>query len=344
VIKDVYEQNTPRPFRVLMVTGVYPTTERPHAGTFIQTLVDSLRTEGVDVEVIHPAPGPVFWRYLQTIYLIWHKTRQGACDIIHGHYGQWCLFARMQRKVPVVAAFLGDDLLGTVTARGGYSKWGAIIVFLSRWLCRHVDMPLVKSEEMRLATHNKRARVIPDGIDFKLFRPLDRHQMRQELGWKQNGYYILFANNPAIAVKNIQLARSAVACLADLGIDAELIIANGLPQTELVRYMNACNALILPSHAEGSPNVVKESMACNVPVVATDVGDVREVIGRTQGCSVCPPDPVLLAQGLLRAIEHHEPTTGRADIAHLEASLIARRTIAVYQEILEGRFTQGKCD
>ena len=334
------EQDTPRPLRVLMVTGVYPTPARPHAGTFIQTLVEALRTEGVEVEVIHPAFGPVLWRYLRAIFQIWRKTCKGRVDIVHGHYGQWCLFARLQRRVPVVAAFLGDDLLGTVTARGGYSHKGALIVRLSRWLCRHVDAALVKSEEMQTAAHHPAVRVLPDGVDFALFRPQDRAQARERLGWRQDSYYVLFGNNPAIPVKNVQLARASIAYLVQQGIKVELIIANGLPQTQLVNYINACNAVILPSHAEGSPNIVKEAMACNVPVVATNVGDVSDVIWSTRGCSICPPDPAAFALGLLRAFQHSEPTTGRADIAHLEASLIAQQMIAIYQGI-QDKFEGG---
>ncbi|HEU5382649.1 MAG TPA: glycosyltransferase [Ktedonobacteraceae bacterium] len=328
------KQPTSKTLRVLMVTGVYPTTARPHAGTFIKTLVEALRAAGIEVEIIHPDPGPVLWRYLSAIFQVWCKTWRGKFDIVHGHYGQWCFFARLQWKVPVVAAFLGDDLLGTVTARGGYSIKGALIVRLSRWLCRHVDAALVKSKQMQAVANHPAVRVIPDGVDFNLFQPLARMQARAELGWRQHGHYVLFGNNPAIPVKNIRLARASIAYLAQQGIEAELIVANGLPQTQLVRYINACNAVILPSHAEGSPNIVKESMACNVPVIATDVGDVNDVIWSTQGCSLCPPDPAAFALGLLRAFQHHEPTTGREDIAHLESSLIAQQTLAVYQHVL----------
>jgi teichuronic acid biosynthesis glycosyltransferase TuaC len=323
-----------------MVTGIYPTEARPHSGTFIQTLVDSLRAAGVEVEVIHPAPGPVLWRYLTAIFQLFRKIWQGNFDIVHGHYGQWCLFARLQWKVPVVAAFLGDDLLGTVTARGGYSKQGAIIVRLSRWLCRHVDAALVKSKQMWDAAGHPSAHIIADGIDFELFKPMERARLRDELGWRQDGFYLLFGNNPAIPVKNVRLARAAVACLAKAGIQAELIVASGLPQSQLVRYMNACNAVLLPSYAEGSPNIVKEAMACNIPVVATDVGDVAELIWGTQGCSLCAAEPAAFASGILRALQHSGPTTGRQDIAHLEASLVARRTIAVYQQILAKKGSQ----
>lgn len=327
-----------RSLRVLMVTGVYPTEARPHAGTFIKTLVEALREAGIRVEVIHPAPGPVLWRYLLAILQIWWKVCTGTIDIVHGHYGQWCFFARLQWKVPVVAAFLGDDLLGTVTARGGHSLKGALIVRLSRWLCGHVDVALVKSAEMRAVTGNPTVQVLSDGVDFKLFRPLERTQLREELGWQQDRYYALFGNNPAIPVKNIQLARAAIEYLVEQGVSAELVVANGLPQAQLVRYINACNAVALPSHAEGSPNIVKEAMACNVPVVATDVGDVSDVIWSTQGCSICSPDPASFALGLLHAFQQHEPTTGREDIAHLEVSLIAQQMIAMYRRIQEGRY------
>src|SRR5947209_15669576 len=96
---------------------------------------------------------------------------------------------------------------------------------------------------------------------------------------------------------------------------AELKVASGLPQTAVVQYINASNALILPSVAEGSPNVVREAMACNVPVVATNVGDVAVVVAHTEGCSVCPHDADALADGLEKALLHTERTTGRADTA-----------------------------
>src|SRR5207249_970362 len=110
--------------------------------------------------------------------------------------------------------------------------------------------------------------------------------------------------NPTIPVKNFALAQAAIERLQERGISAELIVANGLPQSTVVQYINASNALILPSLAEGSPNVVREAMACNVPVVATNVGDVAQVLAHTEGCSLCPHDADALAAGLEKAIQH----------------------------------------
>ncbi len=332
---DLKSQTTKKPFRVLVVTGVYPTEKLPHAGTFIKSQVESLITADIEVEIIHPKPGPVPLRYVSAILQTFLKTLTGCFDIVHGHYGLWCLVARLQWTTPVIASFLGDDLLGTVTADGGYSTKGALVAGISRWLCHHVDAVIVKSEGMKKATaaSGNNIFVIPNGVDFELFRPIPRMDARAALGWDQDGYYILFGNDPHIPVKNFPLAQAAIGCLRAKGISAELVVANGLPQTTVVQYINASNALILPSIAEGSPNIVKETMACNVPVVATNVGDVLEVIGRTKGCKVCPSDPEALAAGLQEALLRTEPTTGRSDIAHLDRMVVAEQILAVYEQI-----------
>jgi teichuronic acid biosynthesis glycosyltransferase TuaC len=326
--------DAPPRYTILMVTGIYPTARHPHCGTFIKPLVDALRAAGHQVDLLHPGPAPAPFRYLWAAALVFLKTLSGRYDIVHGHYGLWCLAARMQWRAATVAAFLGDDLLGTLTARGRYSKKSLLVVRISRWLCRVSDAATVKSAQMKLASGQPHVVVIPDGVDFELFRPIPREEARSILGWEPEKYYVLFANDPRIPVKNFALAQQAMSRLAARGIQAELVVASGLPQSAVVYCMNASNALLLSSFAEGTPNVVKESMACNVPVVATDVGDVAQVIGRTPGCAVCPPDADALAAGLENALRRTEPTSGRAHIAHLEKSVVLARVLELYQQAL----------
>jgi len=323
--------------RVLMISGHYPTERNPHANTFIKTQVDSLIAAGLDIEVIYPGAGPFLWRYISTWVRLFFKTLYRDYDIVHGHYGQWCLLARLQWTTPVVASFLGSDLLGDVTLEGRLTKKGKIITSVSRWLCRRVDAVTVKTEEMKKAASSNNVTVYSDGIDFELFHPIPRAEARRALGWDQDRYYILFGNNPQRAVKNYPLALTAIEILGANGVTAELVVASGLPQTVLVQYINASNALILSSISEGSPNIVKEAMACNVPVVSTNVGDVSEIISHTEGCSVCPPDPASLADALEKALRHPGPTTGRTAIAHLERSVIAEQIIAVYEQVVSKR-------
>jgi len=327
------QQPIKKPLGVLMVTGGYPTERNPHSNTFIKTQVESLVAAGVEVEIIHPGPGPVLFRYISATIQIFLKTLTGKFDIVHGHYGQWCLLARLQWTTPVVASFLGSDLLGDVTLDGRLTKKGVLIKHMSRWLCKRVDAVTVKTEEMKKAAVGDNIIVYSDGVDFELFRPIPRAEARAALCWDQSRYYVLFGNNPQRSVKNYPLAQAAIERLRARGTPAELVIASGLPQTTLVQYINACNAVILSSISEGSPNIVKEAMACNVPVVSTDVGDVSEIISHTKGCRVCPHNPDSLAEALEEALQHTEPTTGRADIAHLERSVIAQQIIAVYEQV-----------
>lgn len=325
-----------KPFRVLMVTGIYPREDRPHSGTFIKSQVDSLVAAGLDIEVIHPRPGPIALRYATAAVQVFLKTLTGRFDIVHGHFGLWCLAARLQWTTPVVASFLGDDLFGKLLADGSWRKRDELVIHVSRWLCHVVDTVIVKSEGMKRAAAAPEGEifVIPNGVDFELFRPIPRAEACAALGWDQNRYYVLFGNDPKRAPKNFPLAQAAIESLHQRGIAAELVVANGLPQTQVALYINASKALLLPSFYEGSPNIVKEAMACNVPVVATDVGDVSQVIGLTKGCKVCSFDPDVLAAALEEALLMAGPTTGRADIAHLENSLVAQQVIMAYEHAI----------
>ena len=322
-----------KPLLVLMVTGMYPTEQKPHACTFIKTQVDSLIAEGVEVEVIHPRRGSLPIRYISASIQVFLKTLTGRFDVVNGHYAHWCLAARMQWTTPVVASFLGGDLLGELYADGGLSKRAILFRRISRWMCYWADAVIVKTEEMKRAAPGSKVYVIPNGVDFTLFHPIPRAEARAALGWDQDRCYVLFSNNPNEYRKNFPLAQAAIERLHARGIAAELVVASGLPQTTVMQYINASNALLLPSMYEGSPNIVKETMACNVPVVATDVGDVSQVIGHTKGCAVCSSDPDALAAGLEVALRHTEPTTGRSDIAHLEASVVAKQVIALFEQV-----------
>ena len=330
-----------RPVRVLMVTGMYPTAQKPHACTFIKTQVVSLIAEGVEVEVLHPKVGPLPVRYASAVIQVFLKTLTGHFDIVNGHYAHWCLAARMQWTTPVVASFLGGDLLGELYAEGDLSKRALLFRRISRRMCTWADAVIVKTEEMKRAAPGNNVWVIPNGVDFTLFHPMSRAEARAALGWDQDRSYVLFGNNPNEYRKNFPLAQAAIERLHTRGVAAELVVASDLPQATVMQYINASNALLLPSMYEGSPNIVKETMACNVPVVATDVGDVPQLIGHTEGCVICAADPDALADGLEVALQHTEPTTGRSDIAHLEASLVAKQVLALYQQVV-GRKTGQK--
>jgi glycosyltransferase involved in cell wall biosynthesis len=325
--------------RVLVVTGVYPTREMPYLGTFIKTQVESLLALGIQVEVLHPRPGPVLLRIATASVRVLLKALTKRYDVIYPHYGHWCLAARMQWTTPVVASLLGSDVHGVPLPDGSQSKKGALVTRVTRWIAPRVDAVIVQSHQMKRELPGGNVFVIPTGVDFEMFYPMQRTQARAALGWDPESYYVLFGNDPRKPVKDFPLAQAAIARLRDRGIPAELAVASGLPQATVMQCINASNAILLTSKSEGSPNIVKEAMACNVPVVAVDVGDVSQVIGATEGCGVCPRDPEALAAALTRALRHHGPTTGRADIAHLDSSAVAQQVLEVYTSVI-GRTRQ----
>lgn len=328
------------PLRILMVAGIYPTDHRPYKGTFVASDVLALREAGHRVDVIHPNPDlPMPVRYLLAAARVLWKTVTEKYDVVHGHYGLWCGVARLYWRAPLVSSFLGGDVLGTPSGNGHNTAKSEVVRKLAPLVGRASRTVIVQSSEMkqRLPGIEERLRVLPSGVDFRRFRPMPRAEARGTLGWDRERPHVLFCANPRLPVKNIHLARQAVEALHRRGVNAELVIAHDLPHEMIPVYMNASNVLLVASLREGSPTVVKEAMACNVPVVSTDVGDVRNVIGRTDGCRVCSGDADALAEGLERAVRRTEPTSGREDIGHLDNRIAIQRLIGLYRESIAAR-------
>ena len=134
-----------------------------------------------------------------------------------------------------------------------------------------------------------------------------------------------------------ELAKAVAERLSHEDPSVELLVVCKETQQRLALYMSACDALIFPSYQEGSPNVVKQAMACNLPIVATDVGDVRLVIGKTRGCHVCNPTVSEFAARIIEILSPPRRTDGRDRIRHLDSSTVSERIIEVYEGVLRNR-------
>jgi teichuronic acid biosynthesis glycosyltransferase TuaC len=100
--------------------------------------------------------------------------------------------------------------------------------------------------------------------------------------------------------------------------------------------MNACDLVLVTSRHESGPLVVKEAIACGCPVVATDVGDVREVIGDLAGCYITSYDVEEIAAKISLAAGFGR-TQGRRQITYLDNNLLAEKVFGIYQKILNTR-------
>ncbi len=323
--------------RVLMVTTPLPTPSRPGTMAPVARQIASIRALGVDVDVLE-IDGIRRIKYLQTVRPL--RARAGEADIVHAHYGYAGWIARLQRRAPLVVSFMGDDLLGTPDANGRLSPFSKLVVSADRRLARIVDAVIVKSPEMARVVAPAPARVIPNGVDLDVFHPVDPQQAKDELGWRTNARYVLFAGDPRNPRKGFPLAREAVA-VASRRVEQqlELVPLAGVEADRVPVYMNASDALIMTSFLEGSPNVVKEAMACNLPVVSVPVGDVGELLADVDQCVLCERDADELGQALADLFTNGRRSDGREALIRkrLDLESVARRIADVYADVLRAQ-------
>jgi hypothetical protein len=169
-----------------------------------------------------------------------------------------------------------------------------------------------------------------------LFSPEPRQEARAALGLPPDKSLVLFCAGMR-PEKRFDIVQAAVDILSARDKDVQLVVATAQPHDTIPHYMNACDVLVLTSEYEGSPTVVKEAMACNLPIVSVDVGDVREVMAGTDGCYICERTPDDVAAGLAQALARQQRTNGRENIKHLSLDNIAARLIAEYESVLRAR-------
>ena len=321
--------------KVLVATSMYPTPERPAYGAFVKAQVEALQQVGVEIElfVLDKRAGKLM--YPKAVLELRKRLAGGSFDLVHAHYSYVGMIARTQWKVPVVVSYCGDDLLGTVNPEGKQTR--RLSVFAGRVLGQFVDAAIVKSPEMARRLWRKDVYVIPNEVDFDTFRPTDKAQARAELGLDPQKRYLLFAASPAIPVKRFPLAQAVAERLRESDPSVEMLVVHNETQSRLALYMSACDVLVFTSYQEGSPNIIKQAMACNLPIVSTDVGDVREVIGHTDACFISSPDAAEFAAKVDEVLRRGERTQGRRDIGHLARPVVAAKIVDVYEKILRAR-------
>jgi glycosyltransferase involved in cell wall biosynthesis len=317
-----------------MITSEWPTPEHPERVPFVVQQVEGLRQRGIEVEVFsfRGARNPVNYARAWLALRRQHDLR--AFDVVHAQFGQSGLLA-WGTKTPLVVTFWGSDLQGIVNSSGDYTWIGRFQQLTSRIVARYATEVIVVSKHMTESLPHHVAEschVIPGGIDFELFHPMPREKARQLLGLPTDRRLALFPANPERPVKRYPLAQQAVQWINEQGnMEVDLVVLSGVSHDEVPVYMNACDALILTSKHEGSPTVVKEALACNLPIVSVDVGDVRERVGELSGCAVCEDDSVkTIAESLHAVLLNSKPIQGRSAISNLDSNMVVDEIIKVY--------------
>ena len=266
--------------------------------------VEALRRAGAHVDVLHEECVTDRRGFIRLWRALRRRTAEQHYDVVAPLYGSLLgLLCAVQRRVPCALALAGTDLNGTPHPDGRL-RWSSLPGQLASQLATVLaGGTSVRTHAMRDALWwppaRRAADVFPDGIDVTRFHPLDRTEARRRRGLPLAGRRVGFVARPACRPeKRLELARAAVALLDGVTLD----VLQDVPHAEMPLAYAALDALVLTSHREGSPNCIKEALACGVPVVSVDVGDVRDVLDGLTNCAIVVADPRAIADALGRAL------------------------------------------
>ncbi len=324
-----------RPLRVLVITNMYPSQQHPHSGVFVSRQVRSLDQAGVTTKVI--CVDRESRRGMLSYAGLARRVRDASSrfqpDLVHVMYGgiMALLVAFSRLDQPVIVSFCGSDIHGQPNAPPLRRMIARVGVWCSRAAAKRASGVIVKSEELKVCLPEVACpvRVIPNGIDLDAFRPRHPLEARRELGWSEDGLHVLFYDS-SDPLKRADLARAAFAKLRG-GLRAELHRMWGIAPDEVPTWLNASSVLLVTSAREGSPNVVKEALACNVPVVSVDVGDVRERLDGVEWCTIADDNPQALAKAMSELGRAPRRTNGRPAVEGLRLEAVAKRICDLYE-------------
>ena len=297
---------------------------------FILEQAEALRKVGGEVEFFG-VTGKGIKGYLKALPALKKTIRSLKPDVVHAHYGLCGLLAGLQRKVPVVTTYHGSDInekkvLPFSKMAMKLSKWN---VFVSEKTMRIV---LGMEAPSNLPQKGRHCSLIPCGVDLSETQLTSREVARQRMGLAIDKKYVLFAGAFDNPVKNAGLAKEAMMLIPE----AELLELKGYTREQVTLLMCAADALLMTSHTEGSPQVVKEAMACGCPIVSVDVGDVRWVTENVAGCYIAERNPNAIAACLRVAMVFGSRTEGRERIKELGLTndKVAEKLMTIYQSVI----------
>jgi glycosyltransferase involved in cell wall biosynthesis len=260
------------------------------------------------------------------------EIREFNPRIVHAHYGTvTALFCALATMRPLVISFRGSDLNPASDCSYSRSLMARLFSQLAVLRAKHV---ICVSEQLkaRIWLRSWPVSIIFDGVDLSNFRPIPREEARRKLGWNHDDNRVFFNLGGRPSGKRLALAQSAVAFARTEFPGLELVTATEIDPELIPFYLNACDCLLLTSKSEGSPTVVKEAIACNLPVVTVDVGDVKSLLNGVEPTRIVEAETAALGNALVEILRLKTRSNGwvRAE------DLSERRTTDRVVEVLKG--------
>lgn len=321
---------------VVRVLYVVPGLPQGHNMIFARDTAAALRQRGVQIEEFYLRSRTAPLQVLRAIWQLRREVRRLSPEVVHVQYGgvTGLVAALACAGRPLVLSVRGSDL-NRVPAVHPLRGWVTrLMTRLAALRARRVVC--VSAALVAQLWSERRAVVIPSGVDTAVFRPMDRAQARQALAWSVDARVVLFNAGQAAEQKGLALVEQAVARLCDSGLATSLhTVRGGLTRAEMALRMAAADCLVLASQTEGSPNVVKEAMACDLPVVSVDVGDVVQRLAGVSPGAVVARSVQAIADGLADVLRQRRRSNGRAVLQRQGLSIddTSRALQLVYQDL-----------
>ena len=304
---------------------------------YVRREAEALRAAGHEIELFG-FDNASYWRFPGELRRLRAEVRRLRPDLVHAQFGKFNALLAAFGGAPLVVTFRGTDINRNPRYAAARAALGVAASQLAACFARGI---VCVSGEIRAKVWACRWRpslVVPTGVDLKLFRPADRAAARERLGYGLEERIVLFNAGRNPAVKDPQLARAALDEARRLVGEIRFVVLDGKAKADDVPlYMNAADALIVTSFTEGSPTVVQEAMACDLPVVSVEVGDVHERLDGVAACEVIASrDPAELGRALARVLHSAKRSDGRSHAAALGLAAIAARLADFYRLVLSG--------
>lgn len=305
--------------RILIICSVNSGNISP----FVTEQVNMLIGFGYNIEFFK-VKGKGIGGYIRNFFLLQKRIKYYKPNVLHAHYGLSALLAFLHKKTPLIITYHGSDLnnkyVRILSNLASYSS--DFLIFVEQSMAKKINF-------------KKKFSVVPCGVDLDFFKPIGKKEARLKLGIKEDEKLLLFSSSFDNEIKNFALVKEAIKLITS---DICIVELKQKSREEVMLLLNAVNVLILSSFSEGSPQIIKEAMACNCPIVATDVGDVRLVLGCTDGCYISSFSSSDFASKITLALEFsnkYKYTNGRERIVELglDNRIIAERIATIYEQI-----------
>lgn len=305
---------------------------------FARRQAQALARLGVSVDVFYfrPRLSPI------GLWSEWRRLRRTianqAPDVIHAHYGTiTAFFCALATTLPLAITFRGSDLnpdpsVSIVRSHAGH--------LLSQLANLRASIVFCVSSQLRdqLWLHKGRALIIPTGVNMDLFCPMQKAKARGAFGWNLDEKILLFNAGKNPIVKGRALVLKAVECAREMTGPIRLVELDGsVPPEHVPLLLNAADCLVIASVSEGSPTILQEAMACNLPAASVNVGDAAERLRAVDPSRVVPRNSTALAQAIVEILADGRRSNGRKRVEMCSEECVAQKTTDAYLAHLHTR-------